>query len=77
MRIVAILLALAIIGVLVSRQLNQGVTTAAVSTADSETIVTPRVPQTPQGTQSFERDMNAFIEASKSRLDEEIEEKAR
>lgn len=73
MRLIVILIALAAIGMLVSRQLGTGSSTGTPSIKDQSAVVKPKIPVTPGEVQNFDGQLDSFIQGSKAKIDEEIE----
>lgn len=74
MRIVMLLLALAVIGVIVVKQLNIKPSEQAVQRDTASSAGTPKVPVRPQDLKGFEQDMNRFVEDAGRRQAKEIDE---
>lgn len=62
MKLISLLVALVIVGLLINNQMNQSSSRAAheLNQNDSNSTL-PRVPSAPQEVKNFEKDINAFI----------------
>ena len=75
MRLVAVLLALLIVGFLVKNQLQGPAAPAAPAESSPPPVIeTPRVPTTPGGLPQFEQDVDQFIDAAAEERGRRIDE---
>lgn len=75
MRMILLLAALLIVGLLVYRQLDTGVSTPPADLeAEQGQLQAPRVPTNPEDLPSFERDMNQFMDDAAAKQADQIEQ---
>jgi hypothetical protein len=77
MRLIILLIALLVVGLLVSQQISNETEPAVEGIVENSNHDVPKVPVKPQDVQQFERDMNKFMEdeasAQKERLDQAVQ----
>ncbi|MDI9244241.1 hypothetical protein [Marinobacter sp. CHS3-4] len=74
MKLILLLAALAVIGLLVTQQLNKGEGTTAQQASEMGVGEVPKVPQNPEDVPQFEDDMNKFMEDEAARQQERIDQ---
>ncbi|HET8705723.1 MAG TPA: hypothetical protein VFM46_05405 [Pseudomonadales bacterium] len=75
MRMIVVLIALLIVGLLINKQIEKSETNAKAS-AENTAINVPKVPTKPQDVQAFSKDMNQFVEGAAAEQKKEIEQSA-
>jgi len=74
MRLVALLIAVLVVGMLVYKQLGQSPTSSSVPSATGESSEVPRVPTTVQEIKPFETEINDFMQDEAARRAQMIED---
>ncbi|MGO1460735.1 MAG: hypothetical protein ACTHYN_01075 [Marinobacter sp.] len=73
MRLIILLIALMIVGLLVTTNLSKRTQPSTESSTEPPNSGVPKIPVNPQDVQQFEKDMNAFIENKTSKQAKEID----
>lgn len=73
MRLIILLIALMIVGLLVATNISKNAQPITESPTELTGSGAPKVPVNPQDVQQFEKDMNAFIENEASKQAKEID----
>lgn len=74
MKLIFLLAAVLIVGLLVSQQLNKGKEANAEPAAEMETGKPPEIPTNPRDVPKFEEDMNKFMEDEAAKRAEKIDQ---
>jgi hypothetical protein len=75
MKLILLLIALLIVGLLVNKQLNSSSpNTRYGDVADSEDVIVPKIPVVPEDVPKFEKEMKDFIMDSADKRAKKIEE---
>jgi Flp pilus assembly protein CpaB len=74
MRLIILLVALLVVGLLVNRQISNGTQHNVKSPAEKVGSDAPKIPVKPQDVQQFEEDMNKFIKDEASEQAEKIDQ---
>ncbi|HYW02911.1 MAG TPA: hypothetical protein VFA86_03130 [Gammaproteobacteria bacterium] len=73
MRLILLLVALAIVGLLVARSLHHPAPPAAATPQAHSTSGPPRVPTTPQEVPGFKKNMNSFVHRTEQQQKQRIQ----
>lgn len=74
MKLISMLLALLIIGYLILQQIYNPAATDAGEQTSYDSLEPPKVPTRPQDVQKFDQDINQFVNDSKDRMDQQLEQ---
>jgi len=74
MKLILLLVALLVVGLLVTQQLNKGEDASAEQAAETGTDEPPKVPTNPADVPKFEQDMSKFMEDEAARQAERMEQ---